>query len=100
LESSGVATARDCDGRSCLHYAAGYGNEECVDLLLERGANAQVADGNGGWQCKQWSSGWHAVGVWALDMCGAVGDGSAALPAVYRPSECRCSLSTAVPCPT
>jgi hypothetical protein len=29
---------RDAEGRACLHYAAGYGHEECVDLLLAKGA--------------------------------------------------------------
>lgn len=82
LESSGVATARDCDGRSCLHYAAGYGNEECVDLLLERGADAQVADGNGEWLRLHWGSGLYAVPeaqAGALCVCSAVSHGRAAL---------------------
>jgi ankyrin repeat protein len=50
LEAQGacVAAARDCDGRSCLHYAAGYGHEECADLLLDKGADPKAADGNGG----------------------------------------------------
>lgn len=31
-----LAAARDEEGRCCLHYAAGYGHEGCVELLLAR----------------------------------------------------------------
>lgn len=27
---------RDADGRSCLHFAAGLGHDDCVELILER----------------------------------------------------------------
>ncbi len=36
-----VRARRDVEGRTCLHYAAGYGQEECVDLLLGQGADAR-----------------------------------------------------------
>ena len=38
---------RDADGRTCLHYAAGYGHEECVDTLLAKGASTRAKDVNG-----------------------------------------------------
>jgi hypothetical protein len=31
---AGVVEARDQDGRCCLHYSAGYGHNNCVDLLI------------------------------------------------------------------
>ena len=34
-------------GRSCLHYAAGYGHEECVERLLEKQFDPVVQDHNG-----------------------------------------------------
>jgi hypothetical protein len=64
-QGPGVAAARDCDGRSCLHYAAGYGHEACVDLLLGRGADPEAADGNGGaprGSC--WPAGLGGGGLW------------------------------------
>jgi len=44
-----AAGLRDMDGRCCLHYAAGYGHEECVDLLLSKGAQeaVRIRDVNG-----------------------------------------------------
>jgi hypothetical protein len=44
-----AACLRDVDGRCCLHYAAGFGHEECVDVLLEKaGVEAvKVRDSNG-----------------------------------------------------
>jgi ankyrin repeat protein len=44
-----AAGLRDMDGRCCLHYAAGYGHEECVDLLLSKGGQEAVRmrDANG-----------------------------------------------------
>jgi ankyrin repeat protein len=40
---------RDNEGRCCLHYAAGYGHEECVDVLLAKAGNeaVKVRDSNG-----------------------------------------------------
>jgi hypothetical protein len=37
------------EGRCCLHYAAGYGHEECVDVLLAKAGNeaVKVRDSNG-----------------------------------------------------
>lgn len=43
----GLATARDGEGRTCLHYAAGYGHEECVDALLAARGEARARDANG-----------------------------------------------------
>ena len=34
-------------GRTCLHYAAGYGHEECVERLLEKKFDPVVQDHNG-----------------------------------------------------
>lgn len=44
-----AATLRDVDGRCCLHYAAAYGYEECVDTLLAKGSSdaVRVRDVNG-----------------------------------------------------
>ncbi|GIL60397.1 hypothetical protein Vafri_14845 [Volvox africanus] len=42
-----VAFAKDAEDRTCLHYAAGYGHEECVSLLLERHSDTRVRDANG-----------------------------------------------------
>lgn len=36
-----------CAGRTCLHYAAGYGHEECVERLLEKQFDPVVQDHNG-----------------------------------------------------
>lgn len=41
------ARRRDSEGRTCLHYAAGYGHEECVDVLLEHSADPRARDSNG-----------------------------------------------------
>ncbi len=38
---------RDAEDRSCLHYAAGYGHEECVSLLLEHASDTKARDANG-----------------------------------------------------
>lgn len=40
-------SARDAEGRTCLHYAAGYGHEECVELLLSAHGDPKVKDING-----------------------------------------------------
>ncbi|PNG99977.1 Ankyrin repeat domain-containing protein 55 [Tetrabaena socialis] len=45
--SAAVAFAKDAEDRTCLHYAAGYGHEECVGLLLEHRADPRVRDANG-----------------------------------------------------
>ncbi|GAX79495.1 hypothetical protein CEUSTIGMA_g6936.t1 [Chlamydomonas eustigma] len=46
--SDNVVNAKDGDGRTCLHYAAGYGQDECVELLLKRtDVDAAVSDCNG-----------------------------------------------------
>ncbi|EFJ40619.1 hypothetical protein VOLCADRAFT_99563 [Volvox carteri f. nagariensis] len=42
-----VAFAKDAEDRTCLHYAAGYGHEECVSLLLEHRSDTRVRDANG-----------------------------------------------------
>lgn len=42
-----VVLSRDSEGRTALHYAAGYGHEECVDLLLSGGADARARDATG-----------------------------------------------------
>ncbi|GLI70897.1 hypothetical protein VaNZ11_015921 [Volvox africanus] len=42
-----VAFAKDAEDRTCLHYAAGYGHEECVSLLLEHHSDTRVRDANG-----------------------------------------------------
>ncbi|GIL80564.1 hypothetical protein Vretimale_16013 [Volvox reticuliferus] len=42
-----VAFAKDTEDRTCLHYAAGYGHEECVSLLLEHHSDTRVRDANG-----------------------------------------------------
>eukprot|EP00775_Hariotina_reticulata_P007788 gene7788-7986_t len=44
-----AAGLRDVDGRCCLHYAAGYGHEDCVDLLLSKGGQeaVRIRDANG-----------------------------------------------------
>jgi ankyrin repeat protein len=44
-----AACLRDVDGRCCLHYAAGYGHEECVDVLLAKAGVevVKVRDSNG-----------------------------------------------------
>ena len=34
-------------GRTCLHYAAGYGHEECVERLLEKKFDPVAQDHNG-----------------------------------------------------
>lgn len=34
-------------GRTCLHYAAGYGHEECVERLLEKKFDPIVQDKKG-----------------------------------------------------
>lgn len=47
VSSSAVAVARDAEERTCLHYAAGYGHEECVGLLLDAGSDTRVRDING-----------------------------------------------------
>ncbi|GFH16233.1 ANK_REP_REGION domain-containing protein, partial [Haematococcus lacustris] len=43
----GLLHCRDGEGRSCLHYAAGYGSEEVVDMLLAKAADARCGDVNG-----------------------------------------------------
>ncbi|KXZ46695.1 hypothetical protein GPECTOR_41g659 [Gonium pectorale] len=45
--SVAVAFAKDAEDRTCLHYAAGYGHEECVSLLLEARSDTRVRDANG-----------------------------------------------------
>lgn len=42
-----VVNARDSEARTCLHYAAGYGHEDCVDALLTRSADPKSRDNNG-----------------------------------------------------
>ena len=42
-----AANAKDPDGRGCLHFAAGYGQEESVSLLLSKGADPRARDGKG-----------------------------------------------------
>jgi ankyrin repeat protein len=42
-----LVNAMDERGRTPLHYAAGFGQEEAVRLLLERGADINVGDGSG-----------------------------------------------------
>jgi hypothetical protein len=42
-----AANAKDHDGRGCLHFAAGYGQEESVTLLLSKGADPRARDGKG-----------------------------------------------------
>lgn len=39
-----VVSARDPDGRTCLHYAAGCGQDECVEVLLTRNADPRARD--------------------------------------------------------
>jgi hypothetical protein len=39
---------RDAEGRTCLHLAAGYGHEECLQLLLDaKSSDPKAADANG-----------------------------------------------------
>ncbi|KAA6417014.1 MAG: hypothetical protein FRX49_13015, partial [Trebouxia sp. A1-2] len=42
-----LAQSRDGEGRTCLHYAAGYGHEECVERLLEKKFDPVAQDHNG-----------------------------------------------------
>ncbi|KAL0022409.1 hypothetical protein WJX77_009167 [Trebouxia sp. C0004] len=42
-----LAQSRDGEGRTCLHYVAGYGHEECVERLLEKKFDPEVQDHNG-----------------------------------------------------
>lgn len=42
-----VVSSRDTEGRTALHYAAGYGHDQCVDLLLSNGADVRVRDATG-----------------------------------------------------
>jgi ankyrin repeat protein len=48
-----VLRARDAYGLSALHYAAEGGSEECVQLLLDAGADkaARARDGRMAWRC-------------------------------------------------
>ena len=39
--------ARDADGWTALHWAAGNTNPSCLDLLLEEGASIDARDANG-----------------------------------------------------
>jgi signal recognition particle 43 kDa protein len=39
-----LASARDDDGRSALHYACGVGSEECVRAIIARGAEVDAKD--------------------------------------------------------
>ncbi|KAH9656753.1 hypothetical protein KPL70_022798 [Citrus sinensis] len=36
----------DLEGRTTLHFACGYGEVECAQLLLKAGANVDVVDKN------------------------------------------------------
>jgi ankyrin repeat protein len=45
--ASNLFVCRDAEERTCLHYAAGYGHEECVGLLLDAGSDTRVRDVNG-----------------------------------------------------
>eukprot|EP00798_Chlamydomonas_sp_ICE-L_P024342 gene24342-9958_t len=47
IQCKAIVRARDNEGRSCLHYSAGYGHEECVNTLLEKGADPLSCDANG-----------------------------------------------------
>lgn len=47
LLKAGVQTASACSGRTCLHYAAGYGHEECVERLLEKRFDSLIQDNSG-----------------------------------------------------
>lgn len=38
---------QDAEGRACLHYTAGYGHEDCVELLLNKSADPKLKDKNG-----------------------------------------------------
>jgi ankyrin repeat protein len=38
LEAGATVDARDKKNNTALHYAAGYGRKECVELLLKNGA--------------------------------------------------------------
>lgn len=38
LEAGALVDALDKNKNTALHYAAGYGRKECVELLLENGA--------------------------------------------------------------
>lgn len=46
-DASHPVSPRDAEDRTCLHYAAGYGHEECVSLLLEARSDTRVRDANG-----------------------------------------------------
>ncbi|KHE86580.1 hypothetical protein GE21DRAFT_1271396 [Neurospora crassa] len=48
LDQKGVSLdATDIHGRTALHFASINNHADCVSYLLERGANAQLVDGNG-----------------------------------------------------
>jgi len=38
LEAGAAVDALDKNNNTALHYAAGYGRDECVELLLKNGA--------------------------------------------------------------
>ena len=37
---------QDEEGRTALHFAAGYGELECAKLLIEKGASVDLLDNN------------------------------------------------------
>lgn len=43
LEAGAAVDALDKNNNTALHYAAGYGREECVELLLKNGAAVYVS---------------------------------------------------------
>jgi len=47
LEKGASANARDRNGGTALHWAAGGGKPEIVELLLDAGADASAVDHNG-----------------------------------------------------
>lgn len=46
LAASANKDEEDLEGRTTLHFACGYGEVECAQLLLEAGANVDAVDKN------------------------------------------------------
>ncbi len=46
LENGADKNDADEEGRTGLHFACGYGEMACMDLLLEHGANVNAIDHN------------------------------------------------------
>lgn len=46
LAASANKDEEDLEGRTTLHFACGYGEVECAQLLLKAGANVDVVDKN------------------------------------------------------